>query len=125
MIVKIYNNYSNINVINKKIEFLKEIKFTFKDDSDITTPILLLKTYIEGNYCYIPDLKRYYYIDKIELMSNGIYKLYLIVDVLMSFKTEILNSNWRLTDSDNFIIKNDIDYNSLINYDQFLLIVGG
>ena len=125
MIVKVYNNKSNKNIVNKKIELIQEITFDFKDDSDITNPILILQTYKTGNYCYISDLNRYYYIDKIELMNGGFYKLYLEIDVLMSYKDEIINADYYSVDGVNVTIPNEIDYNSLVDYDQFLLIIGG
>lgn len=124
MLVKIYHNKSNNNVINKKIEEIQEISFNFKDNSDITNPILILQSYKTGNYCYIPDLKRYYYIDRIELMSGGFYKLYLEIDVLMSYKTDLINGEW-YSEGKNVIINNEIDYNSLVDYEQFLLTIGG
>lgn len=125
MIVKVYNNKSNKNIVNKKIEVIQEISFDFKDDSDITNPILILQSYKQGNYCYIPDLNRYYYIDKIELMNGGFYKLYLEIDVLMSYKDEIINANWFSVNGVNVTIPNEVDYNSLIDYEQFLLTIGG
>ena len=125
MLVKIYNNKSNENVVNKTIDHIQEITFNFKDDSDVTSPVLILQSYKSGNYCYIPDLKRYYYIDKIELMNGGYYKLYLDIDVLMSYKEEIMNAEWYSVDGINVTIPNEIDYNSLLDYEQFLLNIGG
>lgn len=125
MIVKVFNNKSNKNIVNKKIEEIQEISFDFKDDSDITNPILILQSYKSGNYCYIPDLKRYYFIDKIELMNGGFYKLYLEIDVLMSYKDEIINADWYSVNGVNVTIPNEIDYNSLVDYEQFLLTIGG
>lgn len=125
MIVKIYNNKSNKNIVNKKIEEVQEISFNFKDDSDITNPILILQSYKSGNYCFIPELKRYYFIDRIELMNGGFYKLYLEIDVLMSYKDEIMNADWYSVNGVNVAIPNEIDYNSLVDYEQFLLTIGG
>lgn len=125
MIVKVYNNKSNKNVVNKSLELIQEINFNFKDDSDITNPILILQSYTSGNYCYIPDLKRYYYIDRIELMNGGFYKLYLEIDVLMSYKDVIIGADWYSVDGVNVTIPNEVDYNSLIDYEQFLLTLGG
>ena len=125
MIVKVYNNKSNKNIVNKKIESIQEISFNFKDDSDITNPILILQSYKSGNYCYIPDLKRYYYIDKIVLMNGGFFKLYLEIDVLMSYKDEIINADWYSVNGVNVIIPNEVEYNSLVDYEQFLLTIGG
>lgn len=125
MKLKIYNNKSNKNIVNKKIEEIQEISFNFKDYSDITNPSLILQTYKTGNYCYIPDLKRYYYIDRIELMKGGFYRLYLEIDVLMSYKDEIINADWYSVSGVNVTIPNEIDYNSLVDYEQFLLTIGG
>ena len=113
------------NIVNKKIEEVQEISFDFKDDSDITNPILILQSYKSGNYGYIPELKRYYFIDRIELMNGGFYKLYLEIDVLMSYKDEIINADWYSVNGVNVTIPNEIDYNSLIDYEQFLLTIGG
>lgn len=125
MKLKIYNNKSNKNIVNKKIEEIQEISFNFKDYSDITNPSLILQTYQTGNYCYIPDLKRYYYIDRIELMKGGFYRLYLEIDVLMSYKEEIINADWYSVNGVNVTIPNEVDYNSLVDYEQFLLTIGG
>lgn len=125
MNVKIYNNKSNKNIVNKQIQLLKEIEFNFKDDSDVTNPVLILKNYVTGNYCFIPDLNRYYYIDRIVLMVGGFFKLYLEIDVLMSYKDEILNADWYSGNGVNVTIPNEVDYNSLIDYEQFLLTIGG
>lgn len=125
MKLKIYNNKSNKNIVNKKIEEIQEISFNFKDYSDITNPSLILQTYKTGNYCYIPDLKRYYYIDRIELMKGGFYRLYLEIDVLMSYKDEIINADWYSVSGVNVTIPNEVDYNSLVDYEQFLLTIGG
>lgn len=125
MIVNIYNNKSNKNIVNKDIEFLQEISFSFKDDSDITNPILILQTYKSGNYCFIPELNRYYYIDRIELMKGGFYKLYLEIDVLMSYKDQLINAEWYSVDGENIVINNEIDFTELLDYEQFLITIGG
>ena len=125
MILKVYNNKSNKKVVNKTIKEVQEIDFIFKDDTDITHPILILQSYQSGNYCYIPDLNRYYYIDKVIIMNGGFYKLYLEIDVLMSYKNEIMNADWYSVNGVNVTIPNEIDYHSLVDYEQFLLTIGG
>ena len=125
MIVKVFNNKSNKNIVNKKIEEVQEISFDFKDDSDITNPILILQSYKSGNYCYIPDLNRYYYIDRIDLMNGGFYKLYLEIDVLMSYKDEIMNADYFSEDGGIFTVDNKVDWGSIYNPNKFILIIGG
>lgn len=43
------------------------------------------------NYVYISELTRYYYITDYEVIRNGIIRLHLDIDVLMSFRSYIEN----------------------------------
>lgn len=43
------------------------------------------------NYCFIDSFGRYYYITNITSVRTGLWRIDCAVDVLMSFKTEILN----------------------------------
>ena len=52
------------------------------------------------NYCYIPDLKRYYYIDDISA-EGGIAHVKCRVDVLNSFSKDIKNSTQYVTRQEN------------------------
>lgn len=125
MKLKIYNNNSNNNVLNKKITLVHELDFTLKSDNSILQPILILKNYAKGNYCYIDELKRYYFINDVRLLTGGLYELHLDVDVLMTYKNEIINAEWYSVNGVNVTISNEIDYNSLVDYEQFLLTIGG
>lgn len=125
MKLKIYNNNSNNNVLNKKITPVSELDFNLKSDNSIMQPILVLKNYVKGNYCYIDELKRYYFINDVRLLTGGLYELHLEVDVLMTYKNEIINAEWYSVNGVNVTIPNEIDYNSLVDYEQFLLTIGG
>jgi len=125
MKVTFYNNISNDNVINKNLEELETINFKFKNDSNILNPTLLLKNYIQGNYCYIHELKRYYYIDTIDLVNGDLYNLKCSVDVLMSYKEDILKSPYYNIDGTLTTVKNEINFNDIYNTSKFLLILGG
>ena len=43
MNVSFYNNLSNHNVVNKRLEEINTLSFTFKDNSNIINPSLILK----------------------------------------------------------------------------------
>ena len=43
------------------------------------------------NYCFIDSFGRYYYITNITSVRTGLWRIDCAVDVLMSFRTEILN----------------------------------
>ena len=123
MKLKIYNNNSNNNVINKNITLVNEIYFNFKSDNSILQPILILKNYTGGNYCYIDDLKRYYFINDVRLLNGGLYELHLNIDVLMTYKNEIMNNP--ITTSKVVKLNNEIDFTGLYDFKQYLLMIGG
>lgn len=123
MKLEIYNNNSNNNVINKNITLVNEIYFNFKSDNSILQPILILKNYTGGNYCYIDDLKRYYFINDVRLLNGGLYELHLNIDVLMTYKNEIMNNP--ITTSKVVKLNNEIDFTGLYDFKQYLLMIGG
>lgn len=68
-----------------------DLNGTLRDNSSIITPIIEVgfvgfPTY---NYCYIEEFQRYYFIDDIVATNNGLWEVYMTVDVLMSFKSQI------------------------------------
>ena len=67
---------------------------------------------LAANYAYIPEFNRYYFINDIISVRKNIWQLVMNVDVLMSFKNEIKNTNA-------FISRNEYDYDSDI-YDREL-----
>ena len=85
MELKIYNNNSNTNVLNKNITLVSTLDFSLKIGNSILQPVLILKNYSSGNYCYIEKFKRYYYITDIKLLTGGLYQIQLEVDVLMTY----------------------------------------
>ena len=125
MNVTFYNNLSNDNVVNKRLEEINTLSFTFKENSNIINPSLILKNYEGGNYCYIEELKRYYYVKDIDLLGNGLFKINCEIDVLMSYKEDIINGDFYSKDGVLVITNNEIDFNSVYDITKFLLIIGG
>ena len=125
MNVTFYNNLSNYNVVNKELEEINSLSFSFKENSNIINPSLILKNYEGGNYCYIEELGRYYYVKDIDLLGNGLFRVNCEIDVLMSYKEHIINSDFYSKDGVLIITNNEIDFNSIYDITKFLLIVGG
>lgn len=102
-----YKNTSSINTLNKNLELLKDVTCIVKNNSfNIFTPSLVLTdvTTIDGcNFCYIEELDRYYFIDKIEYLKNNLVQLNLTCDYLMTHKEIILNGMGLVTKSENNI----------------------
>ena len=123
MELKIYNNNSNNNVLNKNITLIDTLEFNLKIDNSILQPVLILKNYSQGNYCYIKEFNRYYYITDIKLLTGGLYQLQLDIDVLMTYKDVIINNP--ITTHKIVKIVNDVDFSSLYDFTQYLLMIGG
>ena len=82
------------NVVDKVLTDETLFNINLKRDTDILRPKIPLakNTGIDlkaFNYAHIPDLNRYYFINVVESMNNTIDVLFLEVDVLMSYKTQI------------------------------------
>lgn len=96
-----YNNKSDRRYVDKNIEKItlsqhaNPVNIKLVDSTDIVHPVFKLKDhdiYMTANYCYVDDLRRYYYIDKITL-ENGYGLIYCTVDVLMTYKKELRQQN--------------------------------
>lgn len=105
----LYNNVSDSRKINKNLTELSTINITLYLDTNVETPVFKVKNYINNaNYMYVPDLHRYYYINNYTLSNQCVY-LHCSVDVLETYKTEILNSECLITRSENDYDDNIID----------------
>ena len=105
MNITLFKTKSANNVINKKLTSEKNLgnNCILADNTSVTSPAVIiggiksLDTITDYNYAYIPQCHRYYYINDIIALSGGRVKLLLSVDVLMSFKADILNSTQLVT----------------------------
>lgn len=122
--LKIYTNKSNQNIINKRIDLVSELNCTFKDDIDILNPALLVKNYTGGNYCYLSDFERYYYIDDVGLLKGGVYQLHCSVDVLKSYADDLEIAEYYSDDGVLHSIDNEIDFMEIYNPEKFILMMG-
>ena len=101
------------NVINKTLVNGLEIDINLKASVDIVNPEIVLNGDFRGyNYAHLPDLNRYYFIERIEQLNLKLVKLNLSCDVLETYKADILNSNARFKRN----IKNGDYQNISIDY---------
>lgn len=101
------------NVINKNLVNGLEIDINLKASVDLVNPEIILNGDFRGyNYAHIPELNRFYFIDRIEQLNLKLIKLSLSCDVLETYKADILNSNARFKRN----IKNGDYQNISIDY---------
>lgn len=86
------------NVIGKTMKEITRVNITMKKTEDIERPtIVLTDTGLTYNYAKIPFFNRYYFIDEFKRGTNGLITLDLSVDVLETYKDDILNSPATIT----------------------------
>ena len=93
MEIRLYNSSDETNKINKTLTNEIVLNGTLKDETSVMNPIILIEAnnLTQYNYCYIPLFKRYYFIKDITVVRNNLFRLFLDIDVLMSYKNDILN----------------------------------
>ena len=124
MELSLYVSTDDENVINKEMVLQKKIEIKLKDNVDLISPIIILKdddslNIMNCNYCYLNELKRYYFIRDIALMNGNMFKLILECDVIESFKDDILNSQCKynriIKDGDFIDFPYDLDLRKVVD----------
>lgn len=92
--ISLYLNKSEVNKLDKTIEKIADINGIFKDNTNIFNPIFIVDNITitnvkKCNYIYIEEFSRYYFIEKIQTINNGMWEISCRVDVLYTFKEDI------------------------------------
>lgn len=99
------------NKLSKNFTNTVTFSGTLKQESSVINPTIIME--IENpssfNYMYIPEFNRYYYIDDVVSIRNGLWRISGKVDVLNSFKNyirscPIIISNTEDVDSENYMV---------------------
>ena len=123
MQINFYKNSSEKNKIGKFLSSVLTLNGNLRDECSITSPSILVEatSLVDYNYCYIPEFKRYYFISDITSVRNNLWRVSLKVDVLESFKNDILNLSCIVDKQQNQSYSNNIDDGSYINrVDNFI-----
>ena len=128
MVAKIYKTKSAPNVVNKTLSEVVTFEVViFKEDTSLLNPTIIINGVSNAssytiedigtsNYFSIPKVNRYYFITDITMMSGGRVAITGKVDVLMSFKTDILGSTQLIVrqekKTNNYLIDTDIPLSS-------------
>ena len=105
LILRLYKNSSADNVVDKSIKLLHEFdEVIFKEDSSIYSPVIIIggikngafidiETISKCNYFSLPKFDRHYYITDIIMRKGQCIEIHGKVDVLMSFKNDIMSTS--------------------------------
>lgn len=105
MNVKLFFNQSPDNYLSKTIAQKGDYGCNIKENCSILNPTIIIRDdnviKSQCNYMYIQELHRYYYITDIVMTSFKIVEVTGRVDVLMSYKEQILASQGIVTRNEN------------------------
>lgn len=120
MTLTFYKQAATPNRVDKSAYLTEQGKIdnvVLLDTRDIKTPVFILATnpmVYNANYLFCDFTQRYYYIDNVELMAGGRIAIHCRVDVLHTYRAEILGSVAWVDRSDRTTDATD-DYNMLHN----------
>ena len=90
-----YANSSEPEKIGKSLSELQTYSIRLKERSSVMNPVVTITsaTYPVGNYAYISEFGRYYFVSDIVSVANGLWEVSLKCDPLESFKEQLLNND--------------------------------
>lgn len=97
--IMLQRNNSSPNYLNKDIVDVALATGVLKSPTSITDPVFLIDSSLSSdiiknaNYLYCETFGRYYYITNIISTTDVLWEIHCHVDVLMSFKNQILTQN--------------------------------
>lgn len=122
-----YSGYNN--QLNKKFgDDTLTVTGDFNIDFNTRDTTIKLQGYsdFDYNYCYIPNVKRYFFITNCNIRRNGIVFMSLHIDVLQTYKEQINNAKIRLknnsTDNTTVFRSDDIVSDS---FNTIMITLGG
>lgn len=102
MNINLYVNSSEKNKIGKTLTNSKTLQGTLREETNLINPSVIVEgdDFSQYNYAYIPKFKRKYFIESVDVIRKNLWRLNLRVDVLDSFKTQILEQQVILESSE-------------------------
>lgn len=96
MNVEFYKCSDDPRVLNKSLQNVATVNCQIYDSCSILAPVLMLRydsNIMNSNYIRIPDWNRFYYINNINVDNAKTMYVTAAVDVLNTYKEQILNCN--------------------------------
>lgn len=95
MDIILYYNSSENNKIGKVLSNDETLEGSLKDATNVINPEVMVRADgVDGyNYAYIPLFNRYYFVEEVTSFRTGLWIIKLQVDVLETFKSDILSLN--------------------------------
>lgn len=113
MTINLRTNYSEPNRIHKNSTYINEYReCVLKAGTSIVNPTFLIKADYAAikkcNYIYVAEFERYYFVNEIVAVRNGLFEFRCTCDVISTFWNE-----YKINDA--VIRRNEHKFNTLIN----------
>lgn len=142
--ITLMQNTSPVNKIGKELSSQLEVTGELRSETSIIDPIIMIECDLADltncNYMYIPQFNRYYFVNNIRSIRNGLVEFTCHVDVLETYKDQIKansaiikrqENNWNLYLNDGAfkVYQNPIvitkEFPSGFSSQEFVLAVAG
>ena len=94
MTINLQTNNSEKFAVNKRLSLVGTMTGSLRDGPSIVNPIFLIECsgiFPQANYLTVPEFGRSYFIEEIASVRTGLWQLKCHVDVLSSWKSQLLN----------------------------------
>ena len=112
MTITLFSCSSEITAVNKTMTELISLTGTLREQSSIIDPTITVEgsasQIVAANYAYIPEFGRYYFINGVESVRSGLWRLSMHVDVLYTYREQIKTNSA-------IIERNEIEYDLKLN----------
>ena len=98
----LYNYNGKYNSLPKTLGDGTTLRGLLRDTYNVASPVLTVRHTLPFtfNYCYVPVLGKYYFINRVDITGNDTARLELSCDVLQTYKDAILASVGTVTQRD-------------------------
>jgi len=113
----LYKTTAENNRLNKTLTDAISLSGTLREECNITAPDILIETSTNiamYNYCYIETFGRYYFIKNITSVRNGLWRISLKCDVLMTYNAQIKTLEC-------IVDRSSSNYNALIHDPEYMM----
>lgn len=115
--IVLYKTTAENNRLDKTLTDAITLSGTLREQCSIIAPDVLIETSTNismYNYCYIAEFGRYYFIKNITSIRQGLWRISLKCDVLMTYNSQIKTLEC-------IVDRSSSNYNALIHDPEFML----
>lgn len=102
MEIRLYKTTDAPEKLNKTLTGELHVNGALRDSNNVLQPYVEMTVDVtQYNYAYIPQYSRYYFVTGYRVVRSGLFAVSLSVDVLMSYREQILEVRGRLANGTN------------------------